>query len=112
VIPWLLAIARHVRLMAHRTLRRRLGKEVALDERPEPAVGFNVLVGHAMLAQALDRIPHRYRGPVVFHHLLGLSFREIGGIVGASEGGARVRAARGMATLRDVLRSAQTDKNP
>jgi hypothetical protein len=57
-------------------------------------------------AQALDRIPERHRDPLVFHHLLGLSFREIGGVVGASEGGARIRAARGMAALRRVLGAA------
>jgi RNA polymerase sigma-70 factor, ECF subfamily len=112
VTPWLLAIARHVRLMAHRTRRRRLAKELRLDESLEPAVDFNALVDHAILAQALERIPDRHRDPLVFHHLLGLSFREIGGIVGASEGGARIRAARGMAALREVLRSARTDTRP
>jgi RNA polymerase sigma-70 factor (ECF subfamily) len=104
VTPWLLGIARHVRLMAHRTSRRRRGREVALDESVEPAVDVDALVDRAILAEALERIRDRYRDPLVLHHLLGLTFREIAGIVGTSEGGARIRSARGMAALRRVLR--------
>jgi DNA-directed RNA polymerase specialized sigma24 family protein len=61
------------------------------------------LLDSAILTQALERIPERYREPVVLHHLFGLSFRDIAGMVGRSEGGARVRASRGMAALRQIL---------
>jgi RNA polymerase sigma-70 factor, ECF subfamily len=102
--PWLLAIARHVRLMAARTLRRRLSREVALGERDvEHTANLASLLDSAILTQALERIPERYREPVVLHHLFGLSFRDIAGMVGTSEGGARVRASRGMAALRQIL---------
>jgi hypothetical protein len=39
----------------------------------------------------------------VLHHLYGMSFREIGQIAGVSEGGARIRASRGMSELRLLL---------
>ena len=104
VRPWLLAIARHVRLMAARTIRRRLSREVALGDREiEPAADVESLLDNAILAQALERLPDQYREPLVLHHLFGLSFRDIAGMVGASEGGARVRASRGMAVLRQIL---------
>jgi RNA polymerase sigma-70 factor (ECF subfamily) len=104
VRPWLLAIARHVRLMAARTLRRRLSREVALGERDaEHAAELGSLLDTAILTQALERLPEKYREPLVLHHLFGLSFRDIAGMVGASEGGARVRASRGMTALRQIL---------
>jgi len=104
VKPWLLAIARHVRLMAARTLRRRLSRETALEEcPPEIAAVIDSAADRAILGQALAQLPDHYREPIVLHHLVGLSFREIAGIVGASEGGTRVRAARGMAMLRQRL---------
>ena len=56
-----------------------------------------------MQTQVLARLPEHYREPIVLHHLLGMSFRDIAGIVGSSEGGARIRAARGMAALRVLL---------
>ena len=104
VVPWLLAIARHVRLMAARTVRRRLAREVPLEDRDlEPAAPVDEVLHNAMLTQVLARLPEHYREPIVLHHLLGMSFRDIAGIVGSSEGGARIRAARGMAALRVLL---------
>ena len=104
VTPWLLAIARYVRLMALRVVRRHLAREVPLDERDIDAGDLADAVLHkAILAQALDRLPEHYRDPIVLHHLLGVSFRDIAGIVGSSEGGARIRASRGMSELRRLL---------
>lgn len=104
VIPWLLAIARHVRLMAMRLVRRRFAREVSLEDREiDPAAPTDALLHKAILQQALDRLPENYRDPIVLHHLLGVSFRDIAGIVGSSEGGARIRASRGMSELRRLL---------
>ncbi len=107
VTPWLLAIARHVRLMAGRVVRRRLAREVPLDERDiDRAAATDAILHKAILAQALGRLPEHYRDPIVLHHLMGVSFRDIAGIVGSSEGGARIRASRGMSTLRRLLEDA------
>jgi RNA polymerase sigma-70 factor (ECF subfamily) len=104
VTPWLLAIARHVRLMAARTVRRRLAWEVPLNDRDvEAAVPIDAVLHKAILTQALARLSEDYRDPIVLHHLLGVSFRDTAGIVGSSEGGARIRASRGMSALRRLL---------
>ncbi len=104
VTPWLMAIARHVRLMAARVVRRRLAQEVSLDERAfDPSATPEAVLQKAILEQALARLPETYRDPIVLHHLLGMSFRDIAGIVGSSEGGARIRASRGMSELRRLL---------
>jgi RNA polymerase sigma-70 factor (ECF subfamily) len=104
VTPWLLAIARHVRLMAARVVRRRLAREVPLPDRDiDRAAPADAILDKAILAQALARLPEHFRDPIVLHHLLGVSFRDIAGIVGSSEGGARIRASRGMSTLRRLL---------
>lgn len=107
VIPWLLAIARHVRLMAARVVRRRIAREVPLADRDvDSAAPTEAILHKAILGQALDRLPEHYRDPIVLHHLFGLSFRDIAGIVGSSEGGARIRASRGMSALRCLLEDA------
>jgi RNA polymerase sigma-70 factor, ECF subfamily len=104
VTPWLLAIARHVRLMAARTARRRVSRELPLDDRDiESAAATDAVLHKAILTEALSRLPEHYRDPIVLHHLLGVSFRDIAGIVGCSEGGARIRASRGMSELRRLL---------
>jgi RNA polymerase sigma-70 factor (ECF subfamily) len=107
VTPWILAIARHVRLMAARVVRRRLAREVPLSDGDDRAAPTDAILHKAILGQALARLPEHYRDPIVLHHLLGVSFRDIAGIVGSSEGGARIRASRGMSTLRRLL-----DDNP
>ncbi len=104
VTPWLLAIARHVRLMAARLVRRRLAREVSLADRDiAQAVPIDAVLHKAILGQALARLPEHYRDPIVLHHLMGVSFRDIAGIVGSSEGAARIRASRGMSELRRLL---------
>ncbi len=104
LVPWLLAIARHVRLMAARTVRRHLARELPLGERDmEVAAPADAILQRAILEQALARLPESYRDPIVLHHLFGVSFRDIAGIVGSSEGAARIRASRGMAELRRLL---------
>ena len=84
-----------MRPIAVRVVRRRLAREVPLDERDtDTAAATDAILHQAILGQALGRLPEHYRDPIVLHHLMGLSFRDIAGIVGSSEGGARIRASR------------------
>ena len=103
VRPWMLGIARHVRLMDHRNRERRSSREVVgLEGVPELPVPAEVerLADRDALERALAGLPADWREALILHHVYGLSFREIGCVVGVSEGGARVRASRGMAMLR------------
>jgi DNA-directed RNA polymerase specialized sigma24 family protein len=76
----------------------------ALPEVPVPAEmeGFP---DRDALGRALAGLPGDWREALVLHHVYGLSFREVGLVAGVSEGGARIRASRGMALLRETLGS-------
>jgi RNA polymerase sigma factor (sigma-70 family) len=105
VKPWILAIARHVRLSDERSRWRRRAREVSGLEGVDMPVPPEVegLAERDELARGLAVLPADRREALVLHHVYGLSFREIGQVVGVSEGGARIRASRGMAELRLLL---------
>jgi len=106
VRPWILAIARHVRLTDERRRWRRRSREVVgLDDAPEVPIPPEVegLADREVLSRALAVLPADRREALVLHHVFGLSFREIGHVAGVSEGGARIRASRGMTELRAIL---------
>ena len=106
VRPWLLGIVRHVRLCDYRVRCRRVPEVRSLDAAPPAAAlpsELDHLADRDILVRALDELPVNRREVLVMHHLLGFSFREIAHVVGVSEGGARIRASRGIAQLREVL---------
>jgi RNA polymerase sigma-70 factor, ECF subfamily len=105
VKPWILAIARHVRLSDERSRWRRRAREVGGLEGVDMPVPPEVegLADRDALARALAALPADRREALVLHHVYGLSFREVGHVVGVSEGGARIRASRGMTELRLLL---------
>ena len=106
VRPWVYAIARNVFLMSARSASRRAKREVLPDEElpelPVPPEATS-LGDREQLSRALAGLSPVRREAVVLHHVLGLSFKEIGGALGISEGAAKVRAHRGMVELRQVL---------
>jgi len=106
VKPWLYAIARNVFLMHRRAASRRGRREVLADEDlPEVPVPPEVegLADRAAVRHALAAIPEERREAVVLHHIMGMSFKEVGSVLGVSEGAAKVRAHRGMVQLREAL---------
>ena len=106
VRPWVYAIARNVFLMSRRAAGRRARWEVLADEElPELPVPAEVesLADRDTVARALARVGEERREAVMLHHVMGMSFREIGQALGISEGAAKVRAHRGMRELRGLL---------
>jgi RNA polymerase sigma-70 factor (ECF subfamily) len=104
--PWLLGIVRYVRLRDRRAITRRhahgfVGADGLEDVAVPPEVAG--LADRDALERAMSRLPDDWREAVVLHHIYGMSFREIGLVAGVSEGGARIRASRGMSKLRRVL---------
>lgn len=106
-LPWVLAIARHVWLMHRRAASRRpqpnLDVEaIALTTRAEAdAYPEKATVQAALAAMSPDR-----RRPVIWHHVWGLSFREIAARLGIRADAAKLRSSRGMAELRTRLHPA------
>lgn len=106
VKPWVFAIARNVFLMERRSAARRSRREVLADgELPEVGVPAEMegLADRDRVARALAGVQRDRREAVVLHHVQGMSFKEVGAVLGVSEGAAKVRAHRGMHDLRRIL---------
>jgi RNA polymerase sigma-70 factor (ECF subfamily) len=104
VRPWIYAITRHVALMHLRAMRRR--KELLPDEElPELPVPpeMDQLADRATIQRLLGTLPRAGQEVLILHHLLGLSFQEVGQIVGIAAGTAKVRAHRALKVLRQRL---------
>lgn len=105
--PWAFAIARHVHLMhcraAGRRARREAAAAIAQDDRTQGASAEDAVIERDRLRRALDDLPKGRRDAVLLHHVDGHSFKEIAAKLGIGAGAAKVRASRGMATLRRLL---------
>jgi RNA polymerase sigma-70 factor (ECF subfamily) len=109
VKPWVYAITRHVALMHLRSTRRRK-ESIARDELPELPVSpeMDRLGDRATVFKLLAELPRKGQEVLMLHHLLGLSFEEVGQIVGVAPGTAKVRAHRALKSLRAKLPSGGT----
>jgi RNA polymerase sigma-70 factor (ECF subfamily) len=106
VKPWVYAIARNVFLMQRRAAARRGRREVLADEElPDVAVPPEVegLADRELVRTALARLPEDRREILTLHHIMGMSFREVGAVLGISEGAAKVKAHRAVTQLRAAL---------
>lgn len=106
--PWIFTIAARVRLDWLRK-RGRTEREIDGDDVPEPASSDDP--GEAALEEeragrvraALDRLSEPQRIVVHLHRFEGMSFGEIGKVLGISEGAAKLRAFRAYGQLRALL---------
>jgi RNA polymerase sigma-70 factor (ECF subfamily) len=108
VRPWIYAITRHVALMHLRSARRR--KELlADDELPEMPVppDMEQLADRATVRRLLAELPRSGQEVLILHHLLGMSFQEVGQILGVATGTAKVRAHRALKALREKIAKQQ-----
>lgn len=101
--PWLFAITRHVALMAARRRRRKSGREVAVEEYPEPmnAAAEPDVLGRRRLARAIGRLSPEQREVVRLAHVEDLTSTEIGRLTGAKPGAVKVRLHRAHLRLRN-----------
>lgn len=105
--PWLYMIALNLR----RELFRRRGRkpEQGLDsegaEPRAPDMDADAPLVAAIVRRALERLSDSQREVIVLHWFEGLSFTEIGELVGASTTAVKVRAHRGYVRLREALRA-------
>ena len=110
LMPWAIAIARHVWLMDRRTLSRR-------PWTPDDVMSMNLpvraeassLADRSDLRRALSQIAPARRHAVIQHHLLGFSFKEIAARSRIAETAAKLRSSRGMAQLRALLKAGSAE---
>lgn len=101
VEAWLVTIAHRKALDHIRAASRRAITLPELPERPDPLDGASPpRPADDDLWAALRALPHKQRATVVYHHVVGLPYRDVARIVGGSEAAARRAAADGIATLR------------
>ena len=105
LMPWAMAIARHVWLMDCRTRSRRprATDDVTEMELPVKAEAAS-LADRLEVRRALGQVAPARRDAVIQHHVLGFSFREIAERAGIAETAAKLRSSRGIAQLRSLLK--------
>jgi RNA polymerase sigma factor (sigma-70 family) len=99
VEAWLVTIAHRKAIDQHRVRAR---APLPVPDLPEsPAPEDSLVDGD--LWDAVRALPFTQRAAVTYHHLVGLPYAEIAGILGHSEAAARRAAADGIKTLRTKL---------
>ena len=108
VLPWAVAIARNVFLMHRRSQVRRGRHETQSEEElPEIAVPteFEGAVNRQTLKKAILQLAPNQREVLLMQYTLGLSLREIAGILGIGRSAAKLRSFRGIRQLRRIFRT-------
>lgn len=103
---WVYAIAHNVFLMACRTDRRRgRNEELPSEELPDLPVPAEAesLATRDLVTRALGKLPVDRREAVLLHHVEGLSFQEVGAVLGITTMAAKLRSHRAMGQLRELL---------
>jgi RNA polymerase sigma-70 factor (ECF subfamily) len=123
VRPWVFTIAARVRIDELRRRQRRIQTsgdgdldnvhaETDADTDFQASAGVEALDEKARqdsVRDAIDALPAGYRIVVHLHRFEGLSFPEIGKVLGCTAGAARIRAFRAYAILRERLRPLRQD---
>lgn len=100
---WLVTIA-HRKAIDH--LRRGARRAVPVHPLPDAAaLDGEPRLADAHLWEALWALPERQRMALAYHHLAGLPYAAIAGLLGTSEAAARRAAADGMKKLRSTYRT-------
>jgi RNA polymerase sigma-70 factor, ECF subfamily len=107
VLPWLYAIARHVKVDAFRKRRFERYEETfdALPERPAPMTGGGT--NELELEQMLASLPDSQREVISLLKISGLSLEEVARATSSSVGSVKQKAHRAYAKLRELLTTPQ-----
>jgi RNA polymerase sigma-70 factor (ECF subfamily) len=106
VLPWVYAIARNVCLMDRRTRARRDRHEDLVADVPTELAATMVSDGADLdlIQKAMAMVPRERVEVLLMHHVCGLSFVEIAAALGIRVTTAKVRAHRGLRSLREAMK--------
>jgi RNA polymerase sigma-70 factor (ECF subfamily) len=111
VLPWVYAIARHVRVDSYRRVRRILAHEAAADVLPE-AVGRKDVVESALQFDALvAQLPDSQREVIVMLKATGMTVEEVALATSSTVGAVKLKAHRAYESLRALLTSRPTQRS-
>jgi RNA polymerase sigma factor (sigma-70 family) len=100
VPAWLVTIAHRKAIDHVRAAGRRAITVSDLPDVPDASATDDVRHESEALWDALRALPLKQRQTVVYHHLVGMPYREVAAVVGGTEDAARRAAADGIAALR------------
>jgi RNA polymerase sigma-70 factor, ECF subfamily len=115
LLPWVYAIARHVRVDQYRRRRRTALREEAVDpeklqqqpapaaETPEQSPDFETLMA---------QLPDSQREVITMLKVLGMSVEEVARVTGSTAGSVKQKAHRAYQRLRSILQPAAEDSKP
>ena len=104
VLPWLYAIARHIRVDHYRKARRTAAREERLEEMPEVAAPLPAPSGGTPDLEALlAPLPQSQREVIKMLKVSGMSLEEVARATSSSVGSVKQKAHRAYETLRERL---------
>ena len=78
---------------------------------PTASADKEKLADRATLHRMLSELPRHSQEVLMLHHLLGMSFQEVGQILGITSGTAKVRSHRALNALRESLAENEGDES-
>lgn len=111
VLPWVYAIARHIRVDHYRKARRRDTREQQRESIPEvaaPAPGEHNFTGD--LEAVLKALPESQREVITMLKVSGMSLEEVARATSSSVGAVKQKAHRAYTRLRELLSGAAAGK--
>ena len=105
VLPWIYAIARHVRVDSFRKSRRLESRELQVEVLPETAMRGAESSPHSGpdLEALLGSLPESQREVVIMLKVSGMSLDEVARATSSSVGSVKQKAHRAYEKLREVL---------
>lgn len=103
VLPWIYAIARHVRVDGYRRRRRISQREVAPGALPERPAGNDQPASLPDFETLVSYLPENQREVVVLLKVEGLSLEEVARVTASTVGAVKQKAHRAYKRLRAIL---------
>ncbi|MGA2119382.1 MAG: RNA polymerase sigma factor [Bryobacteraceae bacterium] len=103
LLPWVYAIARHIRIDHYRRSLRAEAREVQVETLPDPPAPAGRASG-ADLSAILGDLPESQREVLVMLKVSGMSLEEVARATSSSVGSVKQKAHRAYRKLRGVLR--------
>jgi RNA polymerase sigma-70 factor (ECF subfamily) len=103
VLPWVYAIARHIRVDHYRRTRRMEVREQQVEELPEHPAPARAESAGPDVEAALGQLPESQREVIVMLKVNGMSLQEVARATSSSVGSVKQKAHRAYERLRDLL---------
>ncbi|HWF11986.1 MAG TPA: sigma-70 family RNA polymerase sigma factor [Bryobacteraceae bacterium] len=102
LMPWIYAIARHVRLDAYRRRRRREAREILTDTPPDRPAG-TMPAETDRISRLLENLPESQREVLIMLKVSGMTVEEVARAISSSPGAVKQKAHRGYVRLRELI---------